>query len=302
MLSFNLSLFLMKNSLVNLFLIGASKCGSTFMHDMLGQHPNIQMSLIKEPFVFFGESYRDKISIYSDIFSDSERAIFKGESSPIYSETTVCPEIPLRIHEYNSQAKIIYLVRSPYDRLKSVWRQTVSTGHWVEKKHYNILMPTDFEKAVFEYPPFLEATKYYTHLSSYVKVFGDDQVKVILFEDMVADLHGTMNTIFSFLEVDAGVNLSVDNAEKNEGKNKKPYNPLIARVSKSVPSSIKAFASDDIKAGLRNVLDKFSGRKFSEPEFTPEMRTQIYKVLEPEVEGVYKYLGITNDPWGFFTR
>jgi len=145
----------MKNSLVNLFLIGASKCGSTFVHDILGQHPNIQMSFVKEPCVFYDKDYKSKISIYLKIFPDCEYVLYKGESSPIYSETTVCPEIPKRIHSYNSEAKILYLVRSPYSRLKSVWRQTVSTGHWAERKYYDILMPSDFEKAVFEYPPFL---------------------------------------------------------------------------------------------------------------------------------------------------
>jgi len=257
------------------------------------------MSFVKEPCVFYDKDYKSKISIYLKIFPDCEYVLYKGESSPIYSETTVCPEIPKRIHSYNSEAKILYLVRSPYSRLKSVWRQTVSTGHWAERKYYDILMPSDFEKAVFEYPPFLEATKYYTHLSSYVKVFGRDQVKVIFFEDMVADLRVTMNEIFSFLGVETDVDLNLDNADKNEGKNKKVYNPLIAMASKAVPSSIKNFASDDIKAGIRNFLDKFSG-EISEPEFTPEMRRQINTILAPEVEGIYKYLEITDDPWGFF--
>ncbi len=42
----------------NLFLIGGMRCGSTTLHLMLGQHPDIYMSPVKEPYFYVAEAMR----------------------------------------------------------------------------------------------------------------------------------------------------------------------------------------------------------------------------------------------------
>jgi len=60
--------------------------------------------------------------------------------SPIYSETKLMPEIPKRIYDYNPNAKIIYIVKNPIERLKSVWRQTLFNEHNYNNMYKNIVM------------------------------------------------------------------------------------------------------------------------------------------------------------------
>lgn len=48
----------------NLFVIGASRCGTTFIHDVLGQHPEIFMSPIKEPSYFNRSDQGDHLDEY----------------------------------------------------------------------------------------------------------------------------------------------------------------------------------------------------------------------------------------------
>ena len=48
----------------NLFIIGASKCGTTMLHDLLAQHPDIFMSWPKELWHFNRMDYREREEAY----------------------------------------------------------------------------------------------------------------------------------------------------------------------------------------------------------------------------------------------
>ena len=63
----------MKNdNLANLFIVGASKCGTTFLHDILGQHPDIYMSKPKELFHFTSENSSENDNKYNAFFSNGK--------------------------------------------------------------------------------------------------------------------------------------------------------------------------------------------------------------------------------------
>jgi hypothetical protein len=129
----------------NFFIIGASKCGTTSIYNILIQQDGCCMSSIKEPF-FFNDPSKE-MEWYTSLFDECAGNIAIGEATPIYSETTYFPWIPEKIYHLNSSAKIVYIVRHPYDRLKSVWKQTLSTGHFYQKKYYHKI---DIEQLKFQ--------------------------------------------------------------------------------------------------------------------------------------------------------
>ncbi|MGM0503944.1 MAG: sulfotransferase domain-containing protein [Bacteroidota bacterium] len=196
------------NIKANIFIIGASKCGTTSLWHMLNLNPNVFMSNPKEPWFFSFSNYIDRLSWYESLFEKVNDEKIIGEASPIYSETTLIPEIPQRIFNYNPSAKIIYIVREPISRLKSVWRQTLSSGHWYKKKYLERsdidvpLMPKKFMQAIFEYPLFLEACKYWTHLDNYRKYFDDKNILLLFFEDLKENPQQVYNQICNFLEIE----------------------------------------------------------------------------------------------------
>lgn len=284
----------------NLFVIGASKAGSTFLHDILKKHPDICMSIEKEPWFFNDDAYKERENEYSELFKrcDKKKSKYVGESSPIYSETTYFPDIPKRIKQYSPDAKLIYIVREPFSRLKSVYKQTMFSGHWVEKKFYNEIMPTDYISAIHQYPPFLEATKYFTHISNYLKVFDKSNLKVIFFEDLINDVESTLSQVYSFLNIN-DLQIDLQNVNQNQSLGKKQYNPTLISLYKSIPFPLKALISKNLKQKLREYLSIFD-KKIPEPELTKEEEMHIRSILFSEVEGLYKYLNITDDPWHFF--
>jgi len=78
----------------NLFIIGASKCGTTSLYNILKRQKDICMSSIKEPHYFAGKNSKKSLEWYLSLFRhcDENKKII-GEASPIYSETTYFPDV-----------------------------------------------------------------------------------------------------------------------------------------------------------------------------------------------------------------
>ena len=275
---------------VNLFVIGASKCGTTTLWELLNSHDKICMSSPKEPSFFSFSSFKSNLSNYNTLFDWSRNFKYWGDASPIYSETTLIPDMPKRIFEYNPDAKIIYIVRKPNDRLESVWKQTVSSGHWYQpiyKKHTDVevgIMPFNFEKALYNYPAFLEATRYWTHLKNYKQYFKDSNILVVFFDDLITDNIETSRKIYDFLDLPFS-STSQNMGHSNLSKGKRAYSPIIMSISR-----LRL-----MKFVLKIV--RFSGVNISQPKFriserkmlTVQESVKVNSILQQEIKSILEY-------------
>ena len=283
----------------NLFLIGASKCGSTFLHYLLAQHPDICMSTLKEPRLFNDDGYRERLDWYNSLFEHCGKQKYRGESSPTYSETTFFPHVPERLARYSPKARIIYIVREPFSRLESVYKQMMSSGHWAETRIYGDLMPVNYAAAVFDYPAYLEATKYWSHLQNYRKYFADSDIKVLFFEDLVSDPREVLSDVFSFLTISDNVLIDIESVEKNEGAKKQVFNPWLGRLRRVIPKSLRSAIPSKHRMRVRNGLGKLPRPRMSNTRLSNEQMGKIREMLTEEVQGLYEYCQIEGDPWNF---
>jgi len=263
---------------------------------MLSKHKDICMSVEKEPTFFLKKDLKCGLRQYLTLFSLCKDESYCGESSPLYSETTSFPNTPENIYNFNSKSKIIYIVREPFSRFSSVYKQTMSSGHWYKKKYYPVLMSKFFNKAVFHYPAYIEATKYWTHIQNYRKFFPDSQIKVLMFDDMVNNHKNTMRDICVFLNISYDNAISDKNVDKNEGLVKIMYSPKMFKIFSLIPSAIRAKVPLDLK---RRVVKFFRPSSIYEAELTEEEKEKVRLILKQEVEGLYSYLGLEEDVWNF---
>ena len=109
---------------VDFFIVGAPKSGTTSLYHYLASHPDIFMSSKKEPNYFSKSEIKqqelyypidelDSFSDYKILFSGSKEGQILGESSVSY---LFYPEVASKLHEHNSSAKIIILLRNPIER------------------------------------------------------------------------------------------------------------------------------------------------------------------------------------------
>ncbi len=120
-------------ALPTFFIIGAPKAGTTSFHYYLNQHPQIQMSAVKEPSFFAPSSNPpdarrsiNRLDQYEQLFDPAVGV--RGEASTNYAEYPFRQGVPERIKELVPEAKFVYLVRDPIDRTMSHYHHLVADG------------------------------------------------------------------------------------------------------------------------------------------------------------------------------
>lgn len=269
------------------------------MHGLLDQHPQISMCRTKEPRFFQQPNCLEQLSTYELLFDGLADAVYYGEASPNYSETSVFPCTVENLYTYNPSARIIYIVREPLARLASVWVQAQSTGHWSKAGDYGRPMPLKYSRAIVEYPPLLEATRYWSHLSAYLERFPRDQIRVLFFEDLVTKPESVMQDLFGFLNLPNTFTLNTAAIERNSREGKAMYNPLTARLSSIVPARLASFVPGSVTSSIGAILNRFSGREIVLPVLETAMEDWIRKELAWEVQKIYEYTDTRTDPWNF---
>lgn len=215
-------------ALPTFFIIGAPKAGTTSLHNYLGEHPEIQMSPVKEPNFFaphldpIHEPRRiGRIDQYEELF-DSAVAV-RGEASTPYSEYPLRQGVPERIRERVPDAKFVYVVRDPVER-------TIS--------HFNHLVASEGERRSLEEAlgdlsdprsPSICASLYGLQLELYLREFPPESFIVVDQADLLADRRGTVRRVFGFLEVDDGFDSPRFDDEFLKSSDRRTYPPWLAR-------------------------------------------------------------------------
>jgi hypothetical protein len=187
----------------NFFIIGTFKGGTTSLHQYLSQHPDIFMPGLKETRYFaFVEcascsdgQYLDETQYpirtkeqYLSLFeaANGQKAI--GEASPVYLDNL---GVAKRIASFDPEAKIIVSLRDPIARAVSGYQMWVRSGK--EQRPPNLaLRPGE---------RWVEGSIYSPKLESYYEHFPHENIKVILFEDLVKDATKVVCDLFGFLDV-----------------------------------------------------------------------------------------------------
>lgn len=168
--------------------IGIARAGSTWLFEMLRQHPEIFVPRAKD--VYFFDRYYDKgLDWYLSHFQETGSAKAVGELSHDYYFSE---EATNRILEVLPDVKLICCLREPVGRLVSgyVYNRTTSLRSGVSLADYAAQedIATQFQ--------------YYGHLKRYLELFDRDRILIVFYEDMIRDPEGFMRQIYRFLEVD----------------------------------------------------------------------------------------------------
>jgi len=259
----------MTTSLVDFFVIGVARGGTTSLYNYLQQHPGIFLPAVKECNYFSvvesldkevyerpkaGEEYHMKIirseAVYSELFLTAEEGQLKGEVSPSYmwDQSTAA-----RIFKYNKEAKIIVSLRNPIERAFSHYLMHVHTGH--EKA-------ATFEEALAQERNtiwgggnmYLEMSTYYSQLKPYFDLFDKRQIRVLIQEEWTQHSAEAMNDTFRFL-----------GAPPTEGE----WNETTFNASKQLKNKglLDVLRSKKIKNSLRKIVPEKTRDKIKEKLF-----------------------------------
>jgi hypothetical protein len=201
----------------DLFIVGAPKSGTTSLYEYLKGHPEVFMSVVKEPCYFSRDLALDDSgnflvygrdeTLYYDLFADAGDAKRAGEGSTRYLYSQ---EAPALIHEAQPKAFVIAMLRNPVDMIHSLHAHKLAAGTEDEP---------DFEKALAQeadrfagrripkhsnpkLATYRDRARFSEQLPRWFDTFGRERVHVGILEDMVADPAAEFRKVLDFLEVD----------------------------------------------------------------------------------------------------
>jgi hypothetical protein len=233
--------------LPNFIGIGAPKAGTTWVFEALNKHPQIYMPPAKELHFFadynIGTSIEEYTSYFEKVNPRMHQAI--GEISATYLTSVHAPE---RIKNLIPNVKLLICVRNPIDQVYSLYWHMLRQNFNLSQKDK---IPTSFEEAIEKYEQtLLSQALYFTNIQKWLNHFDKSQLKIIFFDDIIAEPQGVISDLFQFLEVDpeASYDLPKNNFSTRQGVS--PKNTTYHQIYKS----LYGFANKQIYHQLKKMI------------------------------------------------
>ena len=195
--------------LPNFIIGGAMKCGTSTLHQMLADLPDV---FIPEPEIYFFSiddieqhpeffvgrrgSWQDRdfdqdqdeyLDWYTSFFGAAPDGATIGEDSTSYLHSKRCAA---RIRALLPDVRMVFLLRDPAARTYSHYWHLVRTGRATE----------DFEGTLRHAPGTLfQRSRYREQLAVYADAFPADQLKVVIFEDLVERPDDVVRGVIEFI-------------------------------------------------------------------------------------------------------
>ena len=247
--------------LPDFIVIGAMKAGTTSLFRYLNLHPNIYMPWRKELDFFSNPAHWEKgVAWYEEQFAGASPGEIIGEASPNYTKAPpdhryqegsghTWPETSKRMAETVPNAKLIYLIRDPIDRMESMH---------LDMLHYGGQYRT-MANAINN-PDYVMTSLYGLQLAPYVELFGADQILVETSERLRSDRTVVLDKVFSFLGVDPAAMPDPGPIEANRSDEKRIPNRLGMYIRRYRPWAVDPLR-EDLPAWRKRLLMRQSSRK-----------------------------------------
>lgn len=286
----------------NLFIAGAPRCGTSSLHAWLATIPGIYMSRIKEPNYFSRQVIRDDNPLlqpirdearYLRLFSDAGDARIVGEASPTYLED---PGAPFLINQTVPDARVIVSLRDPVERLYSLYlmlrNNRAATGGFMAEIERGLAAGAN-TRSVFVVPQY---GLYSAQVERYRGVFGDSRFRVLIFEEMMADVPGTLQAILDFLGIDHAVGAFAEPRQREYGEAR---GPLVRYLfgNRTISRAAEAMIPFKLRKWIRNALLM---NRVPKPPMEPEARAYLTEFYREDVARLEGRLGRPL-PWRNFS-
>lgn len=192
----------MNNRIPSLIIIGAQKSASTYIHDCLGDHPDIYMIPGEIPFFESPDFENHKIEDLYKHFEGRTETIL-GFKRPNYLGK---PEVPERIKRFLPDAKLIVILRNPIERSLSALYHNMNYG-FLPLGDPNEMMKKIFkDEEILGFPRADEVKEfgfYYKYLQLYQEFYDKGNLLILKHEDIKKDKNQIIEKVYRFVGVDS---------------------------------------------------------------------------------------------------
>ncbi len=287
------------------FIVGAPRCGTTFMYHYLRQHPSIFMPEAKEPDHFCTDldsgSYLDSLSFlrdedaYLSLFQGAQPHQLTGEASTWYLYSKVAAT---NIKSANPDSRAIIMLRDPVEMLYSLHGRRFYGGSEDLERFEDALDAEDDRKQGRRIPPrarnitalfYREVGKYTDQVARYLDTFGNDRVHIVIFEEFRDDPARAYRETVEFLGVDGDFTprFSVVNASSA----RRSWRIQQALLSPAVVKAARFVLPVRVRPYVGRTWDRINTRGERRPQLDPRVRARLREELRPDIRRLSELLG-----------
>lgn len=269
----------------NFLFIGPDKSGSTWLYNVLSQHPDCYVPAIKDIY-YFDQQYKRGMDWYRSFFSAvSPQYDAVGEFSHDYLFSEVAAR---RIARDLPSVKLMTCLRNPVERSFSQYLFFIRSG----------LTRQPFEKAIKKFPQLIDNSLYFKHLSVYFRHFRRSQLGIFLFDDLKADPQGFACKVFKFLELPFSA--AVDYGKKVLPASR-PRNYLLAGLAKEGANLARALGLLELVGMVKTSrLVQLLYKPYDQndrPTLHPETKHFLRELFAPDIQSLEYLLETDLSHW-----
>jgi hypothetical protein len=299
-------------------IVGQPKSGTSALADFLGQHPQICMSMPKEPTYFATDVFEESDAFYGSrkywefrtaaeyevAFAHCRPGQLRGDASTLYLHSKVAAS---NLYAANPDLKVIMMLREPVSFMHSLHMQYVNQTLEDEIDFARALAKEELRKSGRCVPPrvrcpshvfYRERARYSNQLERYYAVFPRDNILAMTMEEFREDNEGHYRRVLELIGVDpehvpsfAVVHPST--APRSRRVNQVLNTPALKRALFKVLGPVRYGTVKRRVAGL--VL-----REQPRAELPSALERVLRDEFGPEVDQVSRILGRDLRPiWGY---
>jgi len=262
-------------------IIGAMKCATSTIHDQLARQPGISMSDPKEPNFFSDpDNWAMGTKWYESLFASMPSADLKGESSTHYTKRPTYPKCARRVHEFLPDAKLIYVMRDPIERIVSQYIH--------EWSMHEIIDGCSINEAIHRYPMLVDYSKSAMQLEPYIEFFGIDAILPVFFERVMQVPQSELERIASHIGYPGKVRWHEDDA-KNVSSQRQRRNPVLNKLLdvRLIQMARRSLLPESLRQKIRS-----RWTMNERPTLSPESISFLQEQLNPDLAILGGLLGI----------
>jgi hypothetical protein len=275
-------------TLPNLLVIGATKAGTTTLWHYLDQHPQVYMAPDKELHYFdVDANWLRGLSWYEDKFAAAGNEPVIGEATPGYTRYPLRPWAAARAATAVPDAKLIYLVRDPIERIRS---------HVVhEMRHGREQRP--FTEAVLANSMYVDASCYAMQAQRWLGSYPREALLIVESERLHTATEETMRQIYEFLDVDAGFTPAAAHLNNSSTALQSSAWAQQLRQRTGVPA-LTAMTPRIVRQRVKDHIRRREHANALHADVPSWLRERLTQTLAPDVEDLAQLMPAGFQGWG----
>ena len=274
--------------LPNFLVIGAPKCGTTSICHLLGGHPQVFISEVKEPHYFGRNDPVKTLSWYGNHFKGADGKIAIGEGSTSYTHPHIIQQAAMGIFKLIPQCRLIYITRNPIKRLESDWKMREREG-WAEGT---------LNEAVKHQETLVGHSMYWRNISVYRELFSDSQILILFLEDFSQNPMRELKRCFKYLAVDTSISISYADKPLNEAAQYRK-DGLLAKYARQTPffNLLKKVTPFWMFSAAKYML---THKSTLTAKWDPEVKKEVIEKLKDDSDKFLDYCGKPHNFWDLY--